>query len=256
MYRIDYRPAETVEDGWQSIAVVRTLAEASDELASWTGPSQPRLGDIASVGVVGRPREMKRLYVYRGDRFVLVNDGARMVLGWDGLWSGSSMLAESKGVSRPRLAVAAYACARTCVGYLPQRPFADLGYAGPQGALEVALGWAAGDVDRDEAVAALADARLAHAALRRDRPLQQLQELAAASHALIYALRVCSDAEPSAAASEAAWYATTARQEAGDPSAHLASIVRPVINLSVVACARVGAPDPVQFNARQLARQR
>jgi hypothetical protein len=84
MIRILYRPAEVVEGGWQPVGEARTRADASDGISFWNGPRLGH-GDLVAVDT-----NVPNLLVFDGDRGELVEVRDRPRGGWINFWEGEA----------------------------------------------------------------------------------------------------------------------------------------------------------------------
>lgn len=226
-FSVLHRPAES-SGAFERVALAPTLGEALDEVESWRGPHLRR-GDL--VHVVCASTGTFRLYVYddaRGSAVPVKRAGGMppWVEGWEAGTDAPQMARACAAVDRRRLALAAVACAR---------PHATTPNAAA--ALADAERWARGGAqpppveDRESA--------LWEAGRLSSRGQERLAYAAIAAH---YARSICTAAVRAAAS--AAFYDVVAHLPQND-RARMAAEIRRHIPLSVLACSRVGARDPL-----------
>lgn len=262
--KILYRQAEVIEGEWQLLATVSSARAAADELGSWqwTSPShgdlvrlvwpksekkkQSRRKDAANVGA---ERSKEALFVFDSAKsgFVEVEAGDNKI-GWVEIWEGANddaaaMIYSCRRVDRRRVALAVCDCAETTL------PLVTPGEYRPRNAIETTRAWARGDAAIQDASQSL------RASIGVAEPVE---------NALYFACASCSNAARVATTTRS--FSPMASNASAVDSIHdvytahlytygpayaeeklrdMASMIRRHIPLSVLACALVGARDPL-----------
>ena len=225
-------------------------------------------GALVRVLEHGRTASLHVANIARAE-LVLVPDGPRLVAQWEGN-DAPEMLNACESVDRRRVVLTACDIAETVLHLVPA------GVESPRRAVEAAREWVRGRATADEVLAAAyaavaaysaasgvgaaraaraaawaAFAAASYAAAAASYAAAADAADAAASYAAAAASYAAADAADAAAAdaARAVWSADAAARAAGDCATY-AAIVRRHIPLAVVACARVGARDPLPLTPR------
>lgn len=254
MIRIFYRPAEASCEPFAHVASLRDGEDAADEIASWSGPRLHH-GDLVRL-FRGKDED---LFIFDADASELVEvkseTGAQP---WVVFWEKADDVAAARMASScalvpsARVVLAACECATAAV-------LRASGVGSPLlGALEVSASWArsrGGAVAARRLVDYVASTRDAASAASASGD-HAAREAAMAANSVTRAARAASSGDGIACAryaSNAIWSATESIGAAGGFGADIrrraneeaVSSVRKFVPLSVLACGRVGARDPL-----------
>lgn len=229
-----YRHAES-GGPWSEVASAEGAREARDELASWPGPRLHH-GDLARLS----SGKKDLLFVFDADRSSMVEVvRPQRQASWWPLWEGDGasargMLYDCGRVDPAKVVLAARDCADLSAHLVAggdQRPAA---------AVAAARRWARGDGSPQEARAAATAAYDAPYSPASYAAAHAAEAAGAVGHADFV------DYAAAAAAMSAAAFSDSGQEE---PS--MAAVVRARIPLSVLACARVGARDPMPLHGQR-----
>lgn len=251
MIRIFHRPAEASREPFAIVASLTDHASVDDELASWCGP-RLRHGDLVRVFKGAR----ERLFVFDAEASELVEvrsdpPSPPWVPFWEAPnFDAGEMIGSCASVALERVVLAACACVRSASRRAPDVE------AVATDALAIAESWArhgrhAGVADRLRQVVAAA-----HRASLAAGEDQVAANAARAANSLARAVTAAAGGDAGRCvqrASAALWSsAASLSHEYGLSSAsdrranaEMADEVRRFVPLSVLACGRVGARDPL-----------